>query len=337
MSHSSASRSSSACRTTRALPSSAFSSSGLRGWGSLLLICPAVGVMEPSEEATATARSAAEPSSRPLAVGGALAAVAVLGGLDYLTGREISFSIFYLAPIAALTWNFGRGPGLAVAVVAAVVWGVVDVGSGSHYSHALVPVWNSLVRLAFFTITVWLIADARRAHEIARTLARQDPLTGVANGRTFKEDLDREIARLRRTGSPLTLAYVDLDRFKQVNDTLGHGAGDELLQTIGSRLGEALRTTDTVARLGGDEFALLLPDADVTAASQALERVASAVRGAIERLPGTPSGVGATIGAVVFAEAPGSVDEALRAADQRMYEGKRSGRGQVLVSRWPTA
>jgi len=273
----------------------------------------------------------------PLAVGCALAAVAVLGVLDYLTGNEISFSIFYLAPIAFLTWTSGRLPGLGLAVVAATAWGVVDVAAGSHYSHPLVPVWNSLVRLAFFAVTVWLIADTRRAHAIARTLARQDPLTGVANGRTFREDLDREIARLRRSGSPFTLAYVDLDRFKQVNDTLGHGAGDELLRAIGSRLGAALRTTDIVARLGGDEFALLLPDTDVPAASQALERVGSAVRASIERIPGVPPDVGATIGAVVFAEAPAGIDEALRAADQKMYEGKRSGRGHVLVSRWPTA
>jgi diguanylate cyclase (GGDEF)-like protein len=280
-------------------------------------------------------RSDAKPLSWLLAVAASLAAVAVLGVIDYVTGSEISFSVFYLAPIAALTWAWGRGSGLGLAVVAATVWGFVDVSAGSHYSSALIPAWNSLVRLAFFAITVWLIADTRKAHAVARALARQDPLTGVANGRAFREELEREVARMRRTRSPLTLAYVDLDHFKQVNDRLGHSAGDELLRGIASRLGAGLRSTDVVARLGGDEFALLLPDTDVSAASPALERLAAAVRDWIRQVPGLPPGVGATVGAVVFVEAPPSADVALHAADQRMYEGKRSGRGRLIVSRWP--
>lgn len=283
-----------------------------------------------------TWRARVERLSTPVAVGAGLCAVGGLGILDELTGREISFSIFYLAPVAVVAWARGRSAGLFLAVVAAVVWGVVDLG-GTRYSNGLIPLWNSLVRLGFFSITVWLIADVRAAHAAIRALARQDPLTGVANAREFRQSLDREIARLRRTSSPLTLAYVDLDRFKLVNDTLGHAAGDELLRTIGARLAAASRSTDTVARLGGDEFALLMPDTDVPAAVPALERLRSAVRASVERLAGVPNGVGATIGAVVFAAAPANADEALRAADQRMYEGKRAGRGHVLVSRFPAA
>ena len=283
-------------------------------------------------EPAATGR---RPGGLALAIG--LGAVGGLAGLDYLTGSEISFSIFYLAPIALLTWEAGRGRGLVLSVVAAFVWGIVDVAGGSRYSHPLVPVWNSLVRLGFFSITVWLIAHARHAHAEARTLARQDALTGVANGLAFRELLDREIARLGRTASPLTLAYVDLDRFKHVNDTLGHAAGDDLLRAIGGRLAAVVRSNDAVARLGGDEFAILLPDTDLTAASKVLDRLRSGIQGAIDRVEGIPEGVGATIGAVVFVQPPSSVDEALHAADQRMYEGKRAGRGHVLVGRWPAA
>jgi diguanylate cyclase (GGDEF)-like protein len=295
--------------------------------------------MERSEETESTGwvRGAIDRMSTPLAIAASLGGVAVTGGLDYLTGHEISFSIIYLAPIALLTWASGRRAGLVLAVVAACVWGVIDVESGSRYSNSLVPVWNTLVRLGFFSITVWLIADLRRAHAAVQEVARQDPLTGVANSRAFREMLEREIARLRRTGSPLTLAYVDLDRFKTVNDTLGHAAGDELLRGIGRRLASTLRSTDSVARLGGDEFALLLPNTDVAAASQALERFRSSVLATVEALRGAPPGVGATIGAIVFEQPPASADEALRAADRKMYEGKRAGRGHVLVGRWPSA
>ena len=298
--------------------------------------------LDPSEPAEPTGRTgpalaAIERLPRPVILAIGLCAVAVLGGLDYLTGREISFSIFYLGPVTLMTWASGRRLGLFLAFVAATVWGVVDVAGGPPYSHALLLVWNAFVRLGFFSITVWLIADTRRAHEAVRALARLDPLTGVANGRTFHELLDREIARLHRTASPLTLAYVDLDHFKDVNDTLGHAAGDDLLRAIGTQLTATLRATDSVARLGGDEFTLLLPDTDVTAASQALERFRSNVLASIEGFAGVPDGVGATIGAVVFLRPPPNADQALRAADQRMYEGKRAGRSQVLVSRWPSA
>jgi diguanylate cyclase (GGDEF)-like protein len=172
----------------------------------------------------------------------------------------------------------------------------VDVAAGARYSSSLIPVWNSTVRFGFFAITLWLVDDVRRARAADRELARRDALTGVVNGRAFRELLEGEIARTGRHLSPLTLAYVDLDRFKAVNDSLGHVAGDTLLQAITARLAGSLRAVDTVARLGGDEFALLLPDTDEAAAVVALERCLDGVRAAVGAFEGVPGGVGATIG-----------------------------------------
>jgi diguanylate cyclase (GGDEF)-like protein len=265
-----------------------------------------------------------------------VAIVALLGVTDYATGREVSFSIFYLAPVALVTWRAGRTPGVAVSVIAAAVWGGVDLAGGSRYSSPLIPVWNSLVRLGSFIITLWLIDAVHRAHGVERNLARTDPLTGVANGRAFHELLDRELSRVRRTGSPLTVAYLDLDRFKAVNDALGHEAGDRLLREVASRIARSLRAQDLVARLGGDEFVLLLPDTEASAARAALDRSLGVVREAVSACPGAPAGVGATIGAVVFTQAPASSDAAIRAADDRMYEGKRAGRDRLLLETWPS-
>jgi diguanylate cyclase (GGDEF)-like protein len=136
---------------------------------------------------------------------------------------------------------------------------------------------------------------------------------------------------MRRTGSPLTLAYLDLD-FKAVNDALGHEAGDRLLREIATRIARTLRAEDLLARLGGDEFAIFLPDTHAAAAHAALERCRSAVQETVANWEGMPGGVGATIGAVVFTEPPPSFDAALRTADDCMYEGKRAGRNRLLVS-----
>jgi diguanylate cyclase (GGDEF)-like protein len=139
-----------------------------------------------------------------------------------------------------------------------------------------------------------------------------------------------EIERSRRTGRPFTLAYLDLDRFKVVNDTLGHGAGDQLLRTIAGGVCGELRRIDLCARVGGDEFAVLMPETDEQSATLALDRVMRAVE-VVSDVPGVTGHLGVTIGAAVFEEPPAGVDEAIHAADGLMYEGKRQGRGRVLV------
>ena len=286
---------------------------------------------ERSELTIPQGREGDDRVDRVLVIAAGLAAVALLGVIDHVTGPEIGVSIIYLAPIGAAAWVAGRGPGLFMAVVAALTWGFIDRQAGVA-SHPLIPVWNALVRFGFFTITAWLIADVRRMHAREHLLARIDPLTGVANARSFLESLEHELARMRRTTEPLTLAYVDLDRFKAVNDTLGHAGGDALLREIAARLTDSLREVDVVARLGGDEFALLLPNTDSAAGGVALERCHEAVRAAVRETPGLPAGVGATIGAIAFQHAPSSAEAAIRAVDDRMYKAKQAGRDQLSMA-----
>jgi diguanylate cyclase (GGDEF)-like protein len=287
---------------------------------------------ERSKLVTPQGSDSGDPVDRGLVIAAGLAAVALLGVIDHVTGPEIGVSIIYLAPIGAVAWLAGRGPGLFMAVVAALTWGFIDRRSGTPVSHALIPVWNALVRFGFFTITAWLIADVRRMHAREHLLARSDALTGVSNARAFLESLEHELARMRRTAQPLTLAYVDLDRFKAVNDTLGHAGGDALLREVATRLTGSVRAVDVVARLGGDEFALLLPDTDSAAGGVALERCHEAMRAAIRETPGLPAGVGATIGAIAFQHAPPSAEAAIRAVDDRMYRAKRAGRDQLSLA-----
>ena len=159
----------------------------------------------------------------------ALLGSALLGILDYLLGPELSFSVFYTAPIMLAGWYGGKKVGIAVVIFSSVIWLSADFAAGSQYSTWIVPIWNTLVRLAFFLIILWLLLLVREKLALEESLADTDPLTGLANRRFFQEQLEREYARVRRYPEPFTIAYFDLDNFKYVNDTLGHDVGDDLL------------------------------------------------------------------------------------------------------------
>ena len=256
--------------------------------------------------------------------------LAGVGLLDVATGPEISFSVFYLVPVLfAGTFGSPRA-GRTMAVASAATWGLVDVFTGDPYSAVWIPVWNSVVRLVFFLLIVELVETLQLTLAAQRTLARTDSLTGIANARVFSERLDQVIARSRRDGRAFTITYIDLDRFKQVNDTFGHSEGDRLLREVAEIMGRGIRATDVVARLGGDEFGLLMPETDAEHALTSLERIAAAL--ALEL--GKRWGVGATFGAVTFDIPPGDADSAVQMADKLMYSGK-GGASRILQESWP--
>ncbi|MGI5939979.1 MAG: GGDEF domain-containing protein [Thermoleophilia bacterium] len=251
--------------------------------------------------------------------------------LDYFTGEELSFSVFYLFPVLFAGAFISRNAGRLAAVAGAVIWGYLEA-TGRTYSAEWIPAWNTTVRLLFFLSINELVAVVRRAHERVRALSRRDSLTGIANARVFRERVEQEVSRSRRHGQPFTIAYLDLDHFKQVNDTHGHSEGDRLLQAVAETIERELRAVDTAARLGGDEFGLLLSAAGTDEAHTALSRVA----GSFGREMGERWNVGATFGAITFVEPPIDADFAIRLADDLMYRGKSQGRGLVLQMTWPT-
>ncbi len=261
----------------------------------------------------------------------ALAACGVLivGGVDYLTGNEISMSLFYLGPVAAAAWYAGRGAGLAVAVLSCMTWYIADIGTGSQYSHPAIPVWNALVRFGFFLITGLLMATLRKSLRTQQDLARTDGLTGLYGRRAFEETLQHDLALAQRRKSALTLAYVDLDDFKALNDTHGHAQGDRVLRVVSRVLRGSIRETDTAARLGGDEFALVLPDTDSRGAQQVISKLARDLHEALEADTWT---VTCSIGVVTFLASARSPEQALATADELMYEVKRKGKGAVAFS-----
>ena len=256
----------------------------------------------------------------------ALCALAGIGFIDYATGYEISLSLFYLVPVGIAAWYAGRRAGVALALLSCAVWFVADAATGHLYTHSLIPVWNALVRFGFFLVTALLLVALRQRLAAERLQARTDTLTGLLNSRAFMERLEYTLALAGRSGNPLTLAYIDVDNFKGINDQYGHSEGDRVLRAFGQAMAECTRRADTAARIGGDEFALLLTNLEAKGTAEAISKLTHRLQESL-RAGGKP--VTCSIGVVTFKKLPGNADEAMKAADALMYEVKRKTRNDV--------
>jgi diguanylate cyclase (GGDEF)-like protein len=169
-----------------------------------------------------------------------------------------------------------------------------------------------------------------RLHGLVQRQAVTDELTGLANRRRFLAQLETEVTRSRRSGSPLGIIVADLDDFKRINDTHGHEAGDEALRRFGEILTTLARDVDLPVRLGGEEFAVLLPDTDLAGATQLAERLRSALESATIGPAGTR--LTASFGVSSFPAAAGAED-LLTDADRRLYDAKHAGKNRVVASK----
>lgn len=172
------------------------------------------------------------------------------------------------------------------------------------------------------------ITEKVASNETIRRLAEEDAMTGLPNRVTFQGRLQGALAHARRTDGRVGVMLIDLDRFKTVNDTLGHAAGDALLRAVGARLRECVRATDGVARLGGDEFGVVVthPE-DVASVARVARRIIEALSLPI-RIDGRDIYSGASIGVTIFPDDdPGDVSQLLRNADLALYQAKTDGRG----------
>jgi len=256
------------------------------------------------------------------------AMVGLLFVADVLTGPDLAFSSLYLIPIALVAWGSTRRAAIGVAVLSALAWLIADLESGRSLPQTAVVLWNTVARLAVNVIIALLLSYLRRTLELTRQLADTDPLTGLANRRRFQVLIANEIARAQRYRRPFTLAYVDLDNFKQVNDRFGHDRGDRMLKSVGGVLGQDIRATDVAARLGGDEFVLLLAETGATEAGLVLGGLEARVMAALTALAnGVP--VTLSIGAVTFLSPPPTADAAIRMADELMLAVKATGKAGI--------
>jgi diguanylate cyclase (GGDEF)-like protein len=254
-----------------------------------------------------------------------LVVTALVAVADRWLGRAVSLSMLYLVPVSLAAWRAGFAHGLLLALVAAVAsYFADDVHAAAAYPAA--RLWNAVIRFCVFVLTSSLLARLHAALRRERALARTDPLTGVANGRTFYEIAHMEVLRAARTGRPFTLAYLDLDNFKEVNDRLGHTAGDTLLCRVAGAVRKATRATDLVARLGGDEFIVLLPETDAAGGQGSLHKLQQCL---VCELGAEAVPVTCSIGSVTYVDAPPDIDVMIRLVDGVMYRAKENGKNRI--------
>lgn len=228
-----------------------------------------------------------------------------------------------LSPILELT---GLGSGVVVPITARnTLFGVLAIGPDGHKLYRNVTLLERLSGVASLAATA--LGGLALLDEV-RHQSLHDPITGLANSRLFENRVSQYLSLGRRSGSRLALLFVDLDRFKFVNDAHGHKVGDELLRVVAERLLATVRNEDTVARIGGDEFGILVQG---VASRGDAEVVAGKIVSALGKpfvVRGRTVSVGASVGITLFPDAADTYDSVVSRADSAMYQAKANGRGR---------
>lgn len=243
-----------------------------------------------------------------------------------VAGPDAAFSAVALLPVAYVTWFISRRIGFVAAGASAAALFLTNALVLRRPS-AIVDLWNASMDVAVFGVVVWSLSETKAQYMKARQLAREDPLTSLLNRRAFLEGLAVECRRARRYREPITVAYIDLDGFKRINDAAGHAAGDRCLIAVATVLRRVVREVDVIGRLGGDEFAVVLTRITADASKDVLSGIATSLR-RIDTNACAHSSV--SIGAVTFTHPDDDPEAMIGAADELLYLAKQSGKNRVV-------
>lgn len=255
--------------------------------------------------------------------------VLLLGVVSALFNTRFLHEIFYVFPIIVTSWYGSKRSGIVLSTLAASLLLMIKAYQQSFQLILVYSYWLPCL-LSFYALAV-LITNFRNVHRVESVAADTDSLTGINNPRGFYAELANELLRSSRYDHRFSLAFLDIDDFKRVNDTLGHAEGDRLLKEVAACLKDTLRATDVVGRLGGDEFACLLPETGQNEASEAFSKLTGELK---SRMARSNWKVGFSVGLVTFERLPEDVKEALRAADELMYSVKNSDKNSVAHRVW---
>lgn len=262
-----------------------------------------------------------------------------VGALERLLAPALPVVLLAVFPVAFAGWRLGRPLGLALAALASVAAVLAAAaGLGAHWRGVdlLAGLTLGLRALSFAGVAL-AAAHARDVVEALAERSERDPLTGLYNRLGFLRRAERERRRATRVPTTLSVAFLDVDDFKALNDVYGHHAGDRVLELLGEVLSSG-RSGDVAARMGGDEFVLLMPDTGRVEAKAAVERLRHL---AAQRLHAEGLPVTFTAGVASVTTPPANVEALLQEADRLMYAGKRArktaGRGRVPVMTPTTA
>jgi diguanylate cyclase (GGDEF)-like protein len=234
-------------------------------------------------------------------------------------------------PVLLASWYGGVKTGTAIAIISAISLFITNYTLASFHINNSSALYDSIIALAAYIFISTIVTNFRKVHSVEVVAADTDTLTGVSSSRKFYSELENEILRSRRYGHTLSLAYIDIDNFKIINDTLGHPVGDELLVQLSKSLLMSLRATDIVARLGGDEFVCLLPETEQDEAKLAILKAEKALKNTIKVHNWN---VSFSIGVVTFDTVPHDSAQAVKLADDLMYQVKGGNKNDIAYRVW---
>ena len=216
--------------------------------------------------------------------------------------------------------------GVFISLASAGSWLVVDLMMLDSFSSAFIPYLNETFRLIVFLIITFILSSLKASLDSHKQIARTDHLTGIHNRRAFFDLADLELNKARRYQTPISVIYMDIDNFKQINDRHGHHTGDLVLRLVAATVKNHIRTIDIIARFGGDEFGILLAETAAGPAALVAKKLKDKLTDLVQR-NGWP--VTFSMGVVTFERMPASVDEMLNIADAQMYSAKQNGKNRT--------
>lgn len=249
---------------------------------------------------------------------------------DLMFGLHPAYKHILYLPLWFGAWFIGRRPAALLAVAASIWICIAPIVDGQKYSSGMTT--GTVVAIIMFNFGTWVIGRLHSVYAREKQRARIDALTGCLNTRGFYEAAESALDSIREQFRPFALFYVDLDNFKQLNDTVGHLEADKALKLLGRSLKSQTRTEDLVARVGGDEFVVVLAGIGADMAFAAADRLQRKIQLDLVR---KGFDISLSVGCLAFNEAPESVQSAVQMADQIMYAAKRSGKAKVVQGIWP--
>ncbi len=244
-------------------------------------------------------------------------------------GKVIFLELVYSLPIVLASWYGSRKSGVVLSLLSSFLLLLID-GFHTEFTFSKIATYGIPCAVSFSALAI-LITNFRDVHREESIAADTDKLTNIYNSRGFYTELANELLRSIRYDHIFSLAYIDIDNFKYVNDSRGHAEGDKLLIKVAHCLKDSLRETDSVARLGGDEFACLFPEAGQEASKAAFAKASEELKKKMERYHWP---VSFSVGLVTFEKMPADIKEAMKVADELMYSVKNANKNNVSYRVW---
>lgn len=256
-----------------------------------------------------------------------LISITILAFIDYNTYHLVSLRMGYMIPLGLLAWQYGKNQAIAISML---------VVGYTFWLDTLFPLYTWHFNMYFFALesflfyyaAIWGLDKAKLQWELKKEAADKDTLTGLYTRRLFHELADQELAKCNRYSRTFCIAYLDVDNFKQVNDTLGHKEGDKVLKELSQGLKTILRKSDIVARLGGDEFIILFPETNKDQVKIVLQKIVenTHILATQNNWPITLS-----LGSIEVTKPAPTLQDIVEKADSLMYAVKHNGKNSMLI------